>query len=698
MLGVQDTNTSVMSAVSTAVVTTQHSNASPTPFVRYKRADSSSSASSTSSSDSSKCTGSKQTCQKPADHDMSVTVGVAVAVPIVVIFLFLGIILYFVYRRGKKEALEDNDPDFDGDEYINGAYPVHMMQQFHQPQQPQQQQQQQNYYYSSESPQEVNEDFKNAYSQVRPPLSNPFNNGSYRSSRVGSGWEVNPFHIPDSGDANSLRNFAKEIQMDGNVGYNLASKSRNASHTSLELTASSSSLHKSANFGQTYPTNRDTMTSYSQASNAGKVDGNSLRYSSVPAESQQFFEKEISSTNNDEDFEFEVHNEPNEPNENKSTSAYEETAQINSNGFQTKQVSIGNLPRDKVDDETLSPAEAENIRRMKSIYKVYLDRNDTMRQANLGGEQDINEQLDDNTTPNPTEILPTENSVVNNEPEILHEYVDSHLTNEESANQSISHDNMHGNTGNTLGVPAEGNTNRDTRYRAASSLYSEVPQALAGGHRYNQQYPQQGYNMPQNSYNPLQHNHPQTLESIGELPTPAQFGFNSTSSHSLTSFRQPSKQQFPMQAVRLNGTAVNPMDHPEMFYSQSEEALISPGQYGNDMVSLATNTTQNSSLFPHQMRSSIVMTDPSQFQNNALYKPAGSFRKYNDSSSRNNSFTSQGNTYQQHMQQQMNSRVSGILEESDVVQPPTIPSILPHSGSQDDLRKQIGSGHDFNVV
>lgn len=86
----------------------------------------SSSASKTTSSKSEKCTGSKSQCQKPTDHNMSVTIGVAVAIPVVVVIIFLGVILYFVYRRGQKEALEDNDPDFDGDEYLNGNYPATM--------------------------------------------------------------------------------------------------------------------------------------------------------------------------------------------------------------------------------------------------------------------------------------------------------------------------------------------------------------------------------------------------------------------------------------------------------------------------------------------------------------------------------------------------------------------------------------------
>ena len=147
----------------------------------------------------------------------------------------------------------------------------------------------------------------------------------------------------------------------------------------------------------------------------------------------------------------------------------------------------------------------------------------------------------------------------------------------------------------------------------------------------------------------------------------------------------------------MNGTALNIMDNPEMFYAQSDNQFMPPNQFGNDNTSIATGGTQSTGLHPHQMRNSIVMTNPSELQVNTLYKPAGSFRKFNDPYSRNNSMNSQANTYQQYVQNQMHTRVSGILEEEDILQPPSVPGILPHSGSSEDLRKQLGSSHNFNV-
>ena len=662
----------------------------------------SSSASKTSSTKSTKCTGSKEQCQKPADHNMSVTIGVAVAIPVFVVIVFLGGILFCVYRRGKREALEDNDPDFDGDEYINPAYVNHQMQQ-------------QGYYNPDpmdNNPQQMRDQFSAVHQQRPPPLAtNPFGNDSYTS--LGA----KPFHIPESGDAQSLRNFAREIKMDGSSGYNLASRSRNASRTSLgQSTTFGSQQHYSSG-----PSALDSDSHYFD-----EKEPAALYSQELPSE------HDLDPIDNEKE-QFAIDPEPQQ---------------------QEKQVRIGRLPSTNSDGEPLSPAEEENIRRMKSIYKVYLDRNDTMKTTAPETEEEEEEIGND------TMVLPSI------EPAVTYEYADSHVpvdvipqqsytsaspekpalghATQPSQSTDISHITAPLDTSTNRLAPVDTINNRETSYRIASSIYSELPKPAATANigmqqpqqqqqqqqqqynqyqqmqyppqqQYAQQYPQQYapqyqqqqpyiqqyqqqyYNMPQNSYIPQQRNHPQTLESIGELPTPTQLAHGMVPSHSLTSFRKPSKQQFQMQAARMNGTALNIMDNPEMFYAQSDNQFMPPGQAGNDMTSITTSGTQSTGLHPHQIRNSIVMTNPSTLQKNTLYKPAGSFRKFNDPYSRNNSMNSQANTYQQYVQNQIHSRVSGILEEEDTLQPPSLPGILPHSGSSEDLRKQLGSSHNFNV-
>ncbi|SMN20767.1 similar to Saccharomyces cerevisiae YHR149C SKG6 Integral membrane protein that localizes primarily to growing sites such as the bud tip or the cell periphery [Maudiozyma saulgeensis] len=602
-------NSMTVTAVTTAFATTSTSASRSYHYVKRDDSDSSS-ASSTSSSKNAKCTGTKAQCQKPTDHDMSVTIGVAVAVPVVVIILFLGIILYFVYRRGKKEALEDNDPDFDGDEFLTGYYPTHP---------------------TYDNPIETKQVFHEQYdqTQLQQNNTNPFNDNNttnnYSINNPNSNiqpWEVNPFHIPGSGsDIHSLRTFAREIKMDGDHGYNLASMSRHASQSSLDLLSSATN--------NTSPLEKQDVI---QSPPQQEEESHRL---SQPVEQVTRFDE---------------------------------------------------------DGEPITPAEEENIRRMRSIYKVYLDRNDTIiRQS-------------------------PEKSVVAEEP----------MTNVsrlevQPPQPSLPTEENDGSMGNLGGYDDTGNNNRATHYRVASSIYSELPNKPASvmyqqeplpqypqympqqqqQQQYLPQQQQQMQYMPQQSYILQQRNHPQTLESIGELPPPARLAY-SASSHSLTSFRQPSKQTFALQTARLNGTALNPMDHPEMFYSQSDEPYVSQQQYGNDLQSMTTNNTMGttSHVHPYQMRNSIVMTNPSELQSSSRsYRPAGSFRKFNDpmnttnNNSRNNSLVTSNNTYQQYVQ----SRVSGILEESDVLQPPSVPGILPHSGSSEDLRKQLGSSHNFNV-
>ncbi|CAB4254890.1 similar to Saccharomyces cerevisiae YHR149C SKG6 Integral membrane protein that localizes primarily to growing sites such as the bud tip or the cell periphery [Maudiozyma barnettii] len=611
---------------------------------RYYKRDDDDSSSSTSSSKDAKCTGTKAQCQKPVDHDMSVTIGVAVAVPVVVVIVFLGVILYFVYRRGKKEALEDNDPDFDGDEYLPGHYPAHSQYDNH-----------------METKQVFHEQYNQT--QFQPQSINPFNdnntanysinNNNYNDNNNNNNniqpWEVNPFHIPGSGsDIHSLRTFAKEIKMDGDRGYNLASMSRHASQSSLDLLSSATN-------------------------NTSPLEKEERIYSTQPL-----------------------------PHEEDGNEEQERSVSLSEPQLQPEPIPL-QVARFDDDGEPISPAEEENIRRMRSIYKVYLDRNDTI----------IRQSPEKSVTMEQDPVMTTMN-----DPHI--DVQQQHLAVIQQQQQVPQEDEDPAN--NMNGFKDNSTNSRATQYRVASSIYSELPnkpadvqyqqQPLPQYPQYipQQQYPQQQMQysqqemqyMPQQSYILQQRNHPQTLESIGELPPPARLAY-STSSHSLTSFRQPSKQTFALQTARLNGTALNPMDHPEMFYSQSDEPYMSQPQqqqYANDSQSIATNNTTGTTSYihPYQLRNSIVMTNPSELQSSSRsYRPAGSFRKFNDpmtnNNSRNNSLVTSNNAYQQYVQ----SRVSGILEESDVLQPPSIPGILPHSGSSEDLRKQLGSSHNFNV-
>lgn len=46
----------------------------------------------------------------------------------------------------------------------------------------------------------------------------------------------------------------------------------------------------------------------------------------------------------------------------------------------------------------------------------------------------------------------------------------------------------------------------------------------------------------------------------------------------------------------------------------------------------------------------------------------------------------------------INVRVSGLLDDSDILQPRSMGEILPFNASADDLRKQLGSSHNYEII
>lgn len=196
------------------------------------------------------------------------------------------------------------------------------------------------------------------------------------------------------------------------------------------------------------------------------------------------------------------------------------------------------------------------------------------------------------------------------------------------------------------------------------------------------------------NYNPSPLEHPQNYENIGELPTPTQFTY-SVSWHSLTSFKgrpKPPKTLKHVPTARLNGTALNPMDHPEMFYS-------SPTEISSEISS----TKQPCVSFPYQLRQSVVMTNPSDLSMKLRYKPAGSLSNLiraqhppgNSSTTTTSSSLSQPPST---LPNRINFCVSGLLDDTDVLQPPSVGEILPFKVSTEDLRRQLGTSHNYEII
>ncbi|CAI4036736.1 hypothetical protein SMKI_16G0470 [Saccharomyces mikatae IFO 1815] len=390
-----------------------------------------------------------------------------------------------------------------------------------------------------------------------------------------------------------------------------------------------------------------------------------------------------------------------------------------------------------------SKEEEESIDRIRSIYNIYFEKsNSTIRSSapsSLRGEPkldvparksiDINSQdnLNDSILAEKSRFRGLDAEEIDSNSTLSNKYEDATEYLQLPAPQKTKHvpssvyseipfrDKMI----SEQSLPLTISPPNATSTRIASSIYSDVaaksqlysprvpiqmPTKILGQPTSNfaQQHPlylSNCYNETNDNYyyhiyNPSSLEHPQNYENIGELPTPTQLVF-SASSHSLTSFKgrpKPPKSLKHVPAARLNGTAVNPMDHPEMFYSSPTKVTSAIPFIKQPCVPL-----------PYQLRKSVVMTDPSNLSMKTRYRPAGSLSTLvraqhlpgSSSTTTTSSPLSRRPTTQQNV---INVRVSGLLDDSDVFQPPSVGQILPFSASVDDLRKQLGASHDYEII
>lgn len=662
----------------------------------------SSSMTSTSSGKSAKCTGSKQECQKPSNTS-AVTVGVAVGIPVGCVCILLGIILWVVYRRSKKEAQEDNDPDFEGDtEYLSSdaAYKLPFSSVSHSG--------------NSRTPQEWKEDGDTYFP---PPQGNMYYGND--SSRSSQGKNLDPFFEP-ANDAHSLRDFARQLHGEKFGAYRIASNpnSRNESQLSLpfekaqaRISEKNSASLNASDLGHVYSSNTQLSSSSQSPLQESPVKSTAGDVTKQYVEDNSGFDVEHSRADTTLEYDLPQLKEPSEISRNTFNFEMGNVNEYETNGGESSGFNDSGFNDSGNDDGEnrviqMSTAEEEDIKRMKSIYKVYLDRNATVKQ--VAADQNDVVALPDQAN-EPGELLPTQNHVSTEN--VSYMQVPTSSQRVASSIYSATHSQLYPEQPvqghqyqqqqqqpyttyepQTYGPPSHDNTIHDNRM-----LYQQQPHQEYGDMSM-QSYPTQEYhNMPpqqymgQNYIQQQQFAHPQTLESIDELPPPIMLP-NSASSHSLTSFKQKAKhpQLTQLQAARINGMAVNPISHPEMFYAQ-----------GNDSYSSYQKSINGASnvqpAAPYQLRQSVVMTNPTDLVAAPRFRPAGSIRNVSAASSRNNSMTTNMNPqYQQ--QQAYNSRVSGLLNESDLVHPPSVGGILPHNGSNDDLRKQIGSSHNYSFV
>ncbi|CDH09943.1 uncharacterized protein ZBAI_01727 [Zygosaccharomyces bailii ISA1307] len=692
---------------------------------------------------------------------VGVTVGVAVAVPVGVCLIVLAVVLWFVYRRNKREAKDDHDPDFTGDtEYLPNPSQIYDDSQ------------------SCMSPGDSQEK-GDSDSYLPPKIKNRMT-----GTRVLS---VDPFRIPERNDTVTIRDFARQVHDQGYGPYQIASNSNSRNASSYELSHPRSGQHHSYTFNAL--TSKENVhvhnASTSRSSSISEGRPPSAYHSpvkSVVGEVTRQFAEDDSGLDVDE--------------------SGADTSFAKSKEAIVQQPDFLNS-RDE--DLPLTEREEEDIKRMRSVYKVYWEKNHqngTEQTTEYPGLPTLDPSVDvsapdTSATGAPAQnhlMVPTAQEQHQRAASSIYSSVPTTITSPEKQapfqEQPVQHIQEQVQPAQHIQEPLQGQAQHIQQPVQEQAQYIQQPmqeqaqyiqqpmqeqaqyiqqpmqeqaqhiqqpmqesaqhiqqpmqepaqhiqqpmqesvqhihqpmqesvqhihqpmqqpmqqpiydaQSYGSAQSYPQQYtPQQyppsqfnmspmqyappsayGYNMPmQQQY---QRAHPQTLESIDELPTPTNLPYSS-SSLSLTSFRKKPRQAAalpPLQAARVNGTALNPMDHPEMFYS-------------NNQTSGHNNGT---TVAPYQMRQSVVMTNPSDLTLPTKFRPAGSIRNVSGMNTRNNSMTTQMNPYYQ-QQVAYNSRVSGLLQEEDVLHPSNIEGILPHNGSPDDLRRQLGTSHNYNII
>lgn len=699
--------------------------------VLAKRVISSTNNPSASMTKSAKCTDSKQKCEVPTDSNSTteITVAVAVAVPVVIVAIFLCIILFMVYKRSKQEEQEDEDPEFEGDsEYLPQHGPYKMNQQSS----------------SSDSNQYIAE--KNSGTFIQKDTQDNANLASNR----GSSWVTEPFQLPQMENVDSLRQFAKQVQNDGLGGYHLASM--NVSQPSFHNRTMNMD-HESFN-SATGLSNMNTMIYQNGSLNPVVVSKNGMNSNCVSnlhsnggplLKDVSYFNKSVKINDlqniNSEKLTFpqEFHSIENgkDDNENfdyKYGNTKNNTASNNNNNNANKleiekkenkyeSTSQHQSEDDEKDSSSLSLIlEEENIQRIKSIYRVYMDTDENVQNlttTNLAENKNTSDvtrvtetnlhEFDNNRFHyNQTPLIQdTANTTIKNQ----HVTIQQNKVEEYNDQESISADDdiKHSNIGSNRGS-----------YRVTSSIYSEIPvttypptqQKLQQQYDYNYDsnmdiQSQQLYNKyPFLSNSALKDTHPQTSQQLDELPN-SQKSIRPNSSHRLASFKSKSKlqnrqKQSPLHHFRLarvNGTAISPMNHSKRFYSNNNDKKYNVRfqqqqqqqqlRYRNKFsASFLNGNDQMSTVpLPHQTRKSIVMTNPVGLQAPMVFKPAGSIRSLGLSLLKQNMSYSE-RTY---------SWASELLDHNDMIQPPSIGEILPHSGSPNNLRKQLGPSDNYFI-
>lgn len=666
--------------------------------------DASSSSSKSSKSTSDSCDD-KQRCQTGEDTNAT-TIGLSIGIPVGVFCLIIGFFMWRSYRKGKKEAESDNDPDFYGETTILPDYPK----KFGGPGVAGEQDDDVSFYSNPFA-----NDSARYPSRVlnHPDMLNQAQNRPYAASTTTRGdpyYET--FKLPyehTAGSHTSLDEFAKGMGAEY-PAYQLTSRPnspyRSANSSSINLSTQKNVRNLTEKTYSLDDPTTDSSQSYRESKlNTENVLGDSPLGKDRPESSVDEEEYKDSFDNLKPD----SHQARDSHYRQNSDVSYLDEPEVITNKVEDQSEGPFEDPKEEIPPATsqttdksatvvpLNDAEedeeSEDIKRMKSVYRVYFDRENSIKKPTEKPQSDL-------------PPLPQ----IDTETESVAQVEQEHEDEQEAEDTIPSLDPNQNSTNNFLSVnPSQGGDDEQTaaeRHRAVSSIYSSIPLAQFADspqelqqsfHPQQQQYPQaqqqrniyqppyaqrqQAYpqqysqpSSPQLSYQPQFA--PQPLKPLQTLPTPNKMDYNSI----VTQTDYAPKKPTPSAAKPdLSIKPFNPLHYSDQIFQPTSPISPSAQQFPSQPQSFGQRDITPPS--PHHIRQSIVMMNPVEIGKHKLYRPAGSFTQMNSAnSSRNGSLTSQ----------------SAYTSQQTYQAPST--AELPRSGSKADLRNQLGSSDNYNFV
>ncbi|ODV85236.1 hypothetical protein CANARDRAFT_7881 [[Candida] arabinofermentans NRRL YB-2248] len=580
-----------------------------------------------------KCTNkNSQYCETGSDIS-TVSIVLAVVIPTIVVACAIGLFAYRAYRRNKKESLEDDDPDFNGDNTILPDYPPN------------------NYHHDDKSMMMLDENpFESSKNDLRYPsrVIDDFAKGPNNNTNVRAMSQVNmeSFVLPFAEDTRSKTSLEQLSRHLGGVypGYKI---SNNESKTSLSSRRSSSS-HQSK-----------PLTGYEKSLETTE-DSADPKFDHVTTTKNVTDEStnEVTQTN-DEASQHEIELEENSPFGDEASFDHDRSgASVLYTGEkeQQKQEKSRIETEDDIninkDEYGVTPEEEEQINRMKSVYKVYFSRENSLK-----SKKSNNDMTADYENLPPLPQMPQQIA---------------------TAPESIRQQSQQQNGQPVLQI----DTNPRDSY--ASSVYVENQpinqqqpfyphQHIQNMMNYQQQQQQQQlqlqqqYRYQQQQARPKRR--PSELKRLENLPSPHEFHNRNSVLETFTDFEHQRKYQ-------NHSSNAHHIPTPPIHQQQNFSPL--------DHTQWGASKTSDSKPSPHQIRDSIVMYNPVDINYNTTYKPKGTLsdqvRNISNGSQQGSMFGGSP----------INSPISPhFAHGAQFEKPHGAENLVPRSGSQADLRKAM---------